>query len=273
MKNILMFESEKDLLDNYDKIIYKSHSYNHKALDYIVTIDIEPIIIKNVVCNKLKFYKESTPIYDNCGHYKGETSYIVLYAWGTLPFADEDVWKFTSNHPLYKNFEYLIKGSILFLDIDGVLNSETHASSYTEDEWENLTYFEKHIDNKAIQIINHICDKTKAQVVISSTWRCGRGIEQLQNILNFRGATFKVIDKTPEYDISYRGYEIDAWISKNRSKDKDGNYFEFTNYAILDDDIGDMLIKQKDNIFKINRLTGITRKDADRIVEFLNKVE
>ena len=160
---------------------------------------------------------------------------------------------------------------ILFLDIDGVLNSEDYANLYTEKEWDNLTYIERHIDDKAVQLINYICDNTKAQVVISSTWRCGRSIEQLQNILDFRGATFKIIDKTPEHDISYRGYEIDAWISKNRSKDKDGNYFEFTNYAILDDDIEDMLIKQKDNIFKINRFTGITRKDADRIVEFLSK--
>lgn len=59
MKNVLMFESEKDLLDNYDKIIYKSHCYDQKTIDYIIaTLDIEPIIIRNVICNKLKFYKE-----------------------------------------------------------------------------------------------------------------------------------------------------------------------------------------------------------------------
>ena len=162
---------------------------------------------------------------------------------------------------------------ILFLDIDGVLNSQTYANSYTEEEWENLTYFERHIDNKAIQLINYICDNTKAQVVISSTWRYGRTVEQLQDILNSRGGTFKIIDKTPEYDIRYRGYEIDAWISKNRSKDENGDYFEFANYAILDDDIGDMLMKQCDNIFEINRWTGITKEDADEIIEFLNKGE
>ena len=238
-----------------------------------MTIDIEPIIIRNVICNKLKFYKESMSLYNNCGQYKGETNCIVLYAWGTMPFADEDVWKFTSDHPLYKKFEYLMQGAILFLDIDGVLNSEYYASLYTEKEWDSLTYFERHLDNKAIQLINYICDKTKAQVIISSTWRYGRSVEQLQDILNSRGATFKVVDKTPEYDIRYRGYEIDAWISKNRSKDKNGNYFKFTNYVIIDDDIEDMLLKQKDNVFKINRWTGITKEDADMIVEFLNKGE
>ena len=110
MKNVLMFESEKDLLDNYDKIIYKSHSYDPKKLDYaIVTIDIEPIVVRNVVCNKLKFYKEFMFSYDNYDQYKGETSRIVLYAWGTMPFADEDVWRFTSDHPLYKKFEHLME--------------------------------------------------------------------------------------------------------------------------------------------------------------------
>lgn len=166
----------------------------------------------------------------------------------------------------------MIYNSILFLDIDGVLNSEDYASLYTEKEWDNLTYFERHLDDKAIQLINYICDSTKAQVIISSTWRYGRSVEQLQDILNSRGATFKIIDKTPEYDIRYRGYEIDAWISKNRSKDKNGNYFKFTNYVIIDDDIEDMLLKQKDNVFKINRWTGITKNDADRIVDFLSKV-
>lgn len=113
MKNILMFESAKDLLDNYDKIIYKSHSYNPETLNYVyVTINIEPIVIRNVICDKLRFYRESMHLYDNCGQYKVETNYIVLYAWGTIPFADEDVWKFTPDHPLYKKFEYLIKGII-----------------------------------------------------------------------------------------------------------------------------------------------------------------
>lgn len=169
---------------------------------------------------------------------------------------------------------------ILFLDIDGVLNSEKwyEYAHFNKTSWYNEKCLTKRmikhcIDDRAVQLINYICDKTNAQVVISSTWRYGRSVEFLQQILNFRGGTFKVIDKTPEYDIRYRGYEIDAWISKNRSKDKNGDYFKFTNYAILDDDIGDMLLKQCDNVFEINRWTGITREDVDEIIEFLNKGE
>ena len=162
---------------------------------------------------------------------------------------------------------------VLFLDIDGVLSSEEHASRYTMGEWEKLAYLERHIDSKAVELINYICSETNADIVISSTWRYGRTVEQLQEVLNQRGCTFKVIDKTPEHDIRYRGYEIDAWISKNRSRDKNGSYFNFTNYAILDDDIGDMLIKQKDNVFEIDRRVGVTKEDADKIIEFLNKGE
>jgi hypothetical protein len=159
---------------------------------------------------------------------------------------------------------------IIFLDIDGVLNSDKHANRYSLEEWENLSYLERHIDNEAVELINYICDKTNAQVVVSSTWRYGRTVEQLQQILNDRGGTFKVIDKTPEHSIRYRGYEIDDWISKNRSKDENGDYFKFTNYVILDDDIGDMLLKQKDNVFEIDRRVGITKIDADKIIAHLN---
>lgn len=158
---------------------------------------------------------------------------------------------------------------IIFLDIDGVLSSDKYANRYSLEEWENLSYLERHIDNEAVELINYICDKTNAQVVISSTWRYGRTVEQLQQVLNDRGGTFKVIDKTPEHDIRYRGYEIDAWISKNRSKDENGDYFKLTNYAILDDDIGDMLLKQKDNVFETDRRVGITKIDADKIIAHL----
>lgn len=155
---------------------------------------------------------------------------------------------------------------IIFLDIDGVLSSDKYANRYSLEEWENLSYLERHIDNEAVELINYICDKTNAQVVISSTWRYGRTVEQLQQVLNDRGGTFKVIDKTPEHDIRYRGYEIDAWISKNRRKYENGDYFKLTNYAILDDDIGDMLLKQKDNVFETDRRVGITKIDADKII-------
>ena len=158
---------------------------------------------------------------------------------------------------------------IIFLDIDGVLNSDKHAEKYSLEEWKELPYLERHFDSYAIELVNYICDKASAQVVILSTWRYGRTVEQLQDLLNSRGGTFKVIDKIPEYDIRYRGYEIDAWISRNRSEDENGNCFEFFNYAILDDDIGDMLIKQKDNIFEIDRHTGITKEDADKIIAHL----
>lgn len=149
---------------------------------------------------------------------------------------------------------------VLFLDIDGVLNSEKWYEyvNFNKTSWYNEKCLTKRmikhcIDDKAVQLINYICDKTNAQIVISSTWRYGRTVEFLQQILNDRG------------------YEIDAWISKNRSKDENGDYFKFTNYVILDDDIGDMLIKQNDNVFEINRRTGITKEDANVIIEFLNK--
>ena len=50
---------------------------------------------------------------------------------------------------------------VLFLDIDGVLNSEEHTSRYTLAEWCKLSSLEKYIDSEAVELINYICNKTK----------------------------------------------------------------------------------------------------------------
>ena len=178
---------------------------------------------------------------------------------------------------------------IIFLDIDGVLNSER----WYKHRWEQMDmkvveerypFFE--FDPDAVARLNRLVQETGAQVVISSTWRMGRSIEELQKLLDDVGFTGKVIDKTPFFhDLvghSYsvpRGCEIDHWLKErgkfqriNWSPEKQLEYIErakVKNYVILDDD-SDMLYNQREHFIKTPSMTGLTDEHVDQAIEILN---
>ena len=158
--------------------------------------------------------------------------------------------------------------NIIFLDIDGVLNHElwyeklhTTLSPYNLSK---LTKEEKDIDKDKILLLNEFCEETKSKVVISSTWRIGRTIEELKEMFLRIGATFEIIDKTGKCCSGIRGVEIYNWINKNPEKE--------INYVIFDDD-SDMLLWQRENFFWVDRYCGITSTILYKAKRFLLKIK
>lgn len=152
---------------------------------------------------------------------------------------------------------------ILFLDFDGVIT--TYQS-----KWK--------IDMNKVKIINDICDKTDAKIVVSSSWRIGyRGVvsvfhESLKQyfINNQYLDHFKdVFDKFINNIIgmtdsgSYRGNEIKFYMN---------DHPDIENYVIVDDD-SDMLDEQLFNFVQTDTYEGITERDAKLCVDVLNGVE
>ena len=93
----------------------------------------------------------------------------------------------------------------IFLDFDGVLNSDKYFSSVkykTETEGIDdakimLINHWMHLDHDAIALMNQLVEQSGAQVIISSTWRLHYSIDELNKMLTDRGATFKAVDRTP----------------------------------------------------------------------------
>lgn len=153
---------------------------------------------------------------------------------------------------------------IIFLDIDGVLNSRQWMLE-CDGEFDQPI---NQIDPKAVVRLNRITDATGAKIVVSSTWRlgflmkCADPVLSLKGCLRTYGITGEVIDMTPSKPNcirNQRGKEIQAWL--------DDNYSRVDKFIIIDDD-SDMG-KLKSKHFKTLFEDGLTDAIADKIIKVL----
>jgi len=163
---------------------------------------------------------------------------------------------------------------VIFLDVDGVLNStDSFKKSKTDIKDDDIRYDNPHPQH--IQWLNKITDETGAKIVISSTWRNEFSIGAWNRFFSVLGVRGRVIGRTPKLD-SYRGTEIQCWLLEHKSKIvkyKDSQWYgekePVTSFVILDDD-SDMedltpyLVKTKSDI-------GLLEEHALMAINMLNE--
>lgn len=141
---------------------------------------------------------------------------------------------------------------VLFLDIDGVLCTYQtwflHGSLFI-----NSPDVGNKLDVFGVKFIEQLA-KSGVKIVLSSTWRLGSSLEELNSIF-----TFPIYGKTDYLCREIRGVEIQKWIDEHP---------EVENYVIVDDD-SDMLPEQMTNFVLTSYDEGITFKKANEIVEKL----
>lgn len=153
---------------------------------------------------------------------------------------------------------------ILFLDFDGVIT--TYQS-----KWK--------IDMAKVKIINEICDKADAKIVVTSSWRIGyHGVvtvfhESLKQYFikhEYEGIFKYIFNKFINNIIGMtesvgtcRGNEIKFYMNEHP---------EIENYVIVDDD-SDMFDYQLFNFVQTDTYEGITERDAKLCVDILNGTE
>ena len=122
---------------------------------------------------------------------------------------------------------------VLFLDIDGVLNSDNwfgyrlyciknnmydRVLNFIDTNDENTEHKLTMIDDRAIANLNRIVEETGCKIVLSSSWRSSRESENVftQYILKLKGFKYEFYDITPRLwfsDFSIRrGEEIKFWL-------------------------------------------------------------
>lgn len=162
---------------------------------------------------------------------------------------------------------------VLFLDIDGVLNTERWHDRCVEAGAAYADNFGYDFDPEAVEGLRRIVDETGADIVISSSWKFW-GLSTMQKLWASRDLPGKVIDVTPNnvsddmllsVDLDTmmlpagKGSEIKEWLTANGNPDS---------YAILDD-MDDMLPEQQSRFVQTDPSVGITREDADRVITIL----
>ncbi len=170
---------------------------------------------------------------------------------------------------------------ILFLDIDGVLNShqfyrdrkENYDKAIKEINGDMFKYDLLQIDHKQVKMLSDFVVKNKLHVVLSSTWRIGKTVEYMNELFKELGAEFEFYDFTPVLRLDKhkgytnsipRGFEIHCWMSKHVECG-----YKSRNFIILDDD-SDFLLWQERNFFNTDICTGLTDSIIYRMQRFLD---
>jgi hypothetical protein len=139
---------------------------------------------------------------------------------------------------------------VVFLDIDGVLAPIRRWDRYGE------------LEPACIEVLNEIVASARADVVISSTWRHGRTVAELQAMLEAKGFTGRVVDKTPTgAPGAERGDEIAAWLAEHA----------MGGYVIIDDhvDMGEL----RTELVLTHPGRGLQPADARRAIEIFMRAD
>ena len=150
---------------------------------------------------------------------------------------------------------------VIFLDIDGVLN--TKCSYGQMDRTTHKDEYGYTFDATAVANLAKIIEKTGADVIISSSWKC-MGLSELRKMWEKRQLPGRIVDVTPDYmsdelllnadlndiDVLYnRGIEIKGWMEQHG---------ESVSQYVIVDDMDDILPEQQSHFVQTDPEVGIS---------------
>lgn len=154
---------------------------------------------------------------------------------------------------------------VIFLDIDGVLNSRIYDRKRN---WSEQT----DIDETRLPLVKEIVDATGAKIVLSSTWRehwnmdpdkCDADGVYINE--TFAKYGLEIYDKTPDLGINFdRPDEIEAWLNSVQ---------EHIESFVIIDDYRYTWGKLSNNFVKTNPNfgLGLEEEHVKKAIEILNK--
>jgi len=171
-----------------------------------------------------------------------------------------------------------VSRAVVFLDIDGVCNHQRlyDARKASERPWPLASDW---IDRECVARVDHLCARSWADVVISSSWRAYATIPGASlgfwrgaaEVLQSCGLTANVIGATPDhrtqamrdaFEHAPRWPEIAEWITGHPWAEQ---------WVIIDD--CEMLGVPADRHVRTDIAVGLTDADAERAIAILTRPE
>lgn len=152
--------------------------------------------------------------------------------------------------------------NIIFLDIDGVLNSDKYFSSIEDKEdtyTDQVTQLLLDIDMTKVKLLLKVARISHAKIVISSTWRRMKLYPSIKEVLINIG--LPIVGETPFVE-GQRGEEIRTYLADN----------QVDNFCIIDDEVFKDYQELEDNLIKTDFYQdGLTEEICHKIIKKLNK--
>ena len=161
---------------------------------------------------------------------------------------------------------------VIFLDIDGVLNTK---SSFGQGKKDKYGY---KFDPNSVNNLAKIIEEIGADIVISSSWKC-MGVLKLQRMWKDRGLPGRIVDVTPDFmsdkllmneelgnmdHLCNRGCEIKRWLMQHKDEE--------VQYVIIDD-MDDILLEQQAYFIQTDPEIGISAIDVVKAKLLFQKQE
>ena len=149
--------------------------------------------------------------------------------------------------------------NLLFLDIDGVLNSVNYMKRRQKPKKSYSSYLDRHIEDLdpiAINLLRDFVVYRDVKIVVSSTWRILYSDKSLIDLFaRVNWPDMPIIGSTPRLS-GHRGTEVDYWLQDNF------NIIVDPVYAIIDDD-GDFFDYQP--LVQTDNQIGIQKQHLDQL--------
>lgn len=151
--------------------------------------------------------------------------------------------------------------NVIFLDVDGVLNSINELMRIYEKTHKSYSGFDFPFDENCLKNLKYLVENTNSKIVISSTWRKSKnGIKIL-------------LEKLKEYDLDKEVIGYTPVLNNNREKEIKEFILRFNqdiNFIILDDisNLGDL----NNYLITINSQCGLTQENVEEGMKKLKRL-
>jgi len=139
---------------------------------------------------------------------------------------------------------------IIFLDVDGVLNSVQDRFSWTLES------------DKYLILLACIVRRTNAKIVVSSSWRNCSLLDTLKKRLN--DFSMSVFGITGYNKNGIRGLEIKEWLD---------NHNDIESFVILDDEVFDIKEHFSNNFVQTSMKVGLQKEDVEKCIAILSNIK